>query len=345
MQVNGVYIDSLGVHLSEWVSVADAEGPGDYERGEFTAAGLTGTHVAGDTPAVDMAVLAARSAVERSAVDLSAIDSHIHGSVYYQVPEGAYAPGYILRELGAGHIPSLDVQQGCDGVLGALETAAGQITGVARRRNVLLTTATNFSSPLINRWRDFGTSSLYSDGAIAAVVNGRGGFAEVRSMNSGTLHSLEQWHRGQESLLPPDGNARKYFNVGERSQYFVDNVMGFAELFETFAKFDLGVINDSIIDAGMTAADISKVITINVDKRMIEHALLRPLGIPDDRLIWEYGASVGHAGGADILISLEHAVRTGEVEVGDHVLVTSQGPGWVCSSAVLTIRERPTWAQ
>jgi hypothetical protein len=51
----------------------------------------------------------------------------------------------------------------------------------------------------------------------------------------------------------PTEAPRKYFDMGERSQYFVDNVMGFAELFETFGQFDLGVISDSIADAGLTA--------------------------------------------------------------------------------------------
>ncbi|MFJ9819114.1 3-oxoacyl-[acyl-carrier-protein] synthase III C-terminal domain-containing protein [Streptomyces sp. NPDC101151] len=326
------------------MSVDDAPGIGEYQLGEFKAAGLTGTHVAGDEPAVDMAVRAARSAIERSAADTAAIDAHIHGSVYYQVPEGAYAPGYILRELGAGNIPSFDVHQGCNGLLGALEVGIGQLTGAARRDRVLLTTASNFTTPLFNRWNDFGTSSIYSDGAAAAVISSAAGFAQVRSLNSGTLHEIEKWHRGEESLLPPRGEAEKHFNMGERSQHFVDNVMGFAQLFEAFFKFDLGVINESLNDAGVTAEEISKVITINVDTRMVEQALMRPLGIPMDRLCAEYGNKVGHSGGADIFITLEHLARTGELRPGDNVLMTSQGPGWICSSAVLTVTGEPSWS-
>ncbi|QLH24146.1 3-oxoacyl-ACP synthase III family protein [Streptomyces sp. Rer75] len=344
MRVDGVYISSVGVHLPEWVSVDDAEGIGDEQRAEFKAGGLTGTHVAGDTPAVDMAVAAARSAIERSTATTETIDGHIHGSVYYQVPEGAYAPGYILRELGSGNIASFDIQQGCNGMLGALQVAIGQLTGAAKSEHVLITTASNFSSPLFNRWKDFGTNSIYSDGAAAAVVNGTGGFAQVRSLNSGTLHELEAWHRGQESLLPPRGGETNHFNLGERSQYFVDNVMELPRLFESFFKFDLGIINDSLVDAGLTASDITKVVTINVDNRMIEQALMRPLGIPSDRLCAEYGAKVGHSGGADMFITLEHLARTGGLEPGDNVLLTSQGPGWICSSAVLTVVEQPSWS-
>ncbi|MBT2383222.1 ketoacyl-ACP synthase III family protein [Streptomyces sp. ISL-11] len=345
MRVEDVYISSVGVHLPDWVSVDDAEGIGDYQRGEFKAAGLTGTYLAGDTPAVDMAVSAARSAIERSSANTADIDSHIHGSVYYQVPEGAYAPGYILRELGTGNINSFDIQQGCNGMLGALEVAIGQLTGAAKMQNVLLTTASNFTTPLFNRWMDFGTNSVYSDGAAAAVVNSAGGFAKVRSMNSGTLHELEKWHRGEESLLPPRGESSKHFNMGERSQHFIDNEMPLPQLFESFFKFDLGVINDSLVDAGMTAEDITKVITINVDSRMIDQALMRPLGIPADRLCAEFGKSVGHSGGADIFITLDHLARTGQLQPGDNVLMTSQGPGWICSSCILTITEVPSWGE
>jgi hypothetical protein len=177
LKLNGVCIESLGVHLPEWVAVSEAEGVGDYRRGEFAAAGLTGTHVAGDVPAVDLAVLAARSAVGRAAADL--------------------------------------------------EVAIGQVTGVAQRSNVLLTTAANFSTPLTNRWGDFGTSSNYSDGTVAAVVNGRGGFAEVLSLTSGTPSSLEQWHRGQESLLPPDGSPPEVFRHGGAVAVFRRQCHGF----------------------------------------------------------------------------------------------------------------------
>ncbi|MEU7584323.1 ketoacyl-ACP synthase III family protein [Streptomyces sp. NPDC041068] len=345
MRVEDVYIDSIGTYLPTWVATEDAPGIGEYQLGEFTAAGLVGTYVAGDEPAVDMAVRAARNAIERSAADVAAIDAHVHGSVYYQVPEGAYAPGYILRELGAGNIPSFDVHQGCNGLLGALEVGIGQLTGAARRKNVLLTTASNFTTPLFNRWNDFGTSSIYSDGAAAAVANSTGGFVKVRSLNSGTLHEIEKWHRGEESLLPPRGEAAKHFNMGERSQYFVDNVMDFAQLFQTFFKFDLDVINESLSDADVTAAEISKVITINVDTRMVDQALLRPLGIPAERLCAEYGKKVGHSGGADIFLTLDHLARTGELQPGDNILMTSQGPGWICSAAVLTVVDLPSWSE
>jgi 3-oxoacyl-[acyl-carrier-protein] synthase III len=344
VRVNDVFISSVGVHLPEWVSSEQAIADGMYEEEVYKASGLTGTHVAGDQTAVGMAVSAARSAIERAEVDADTIDSHIHSSVYYQGPDGSYPPGYILRELGAGNIPALDIHQGCNGMLAALDTAVGQITGAAKAETVLLTTAQNFSTPTINRWKDFGSTYILSDGAAAAVVSADSGFAEIRSLNTGTLHMLEKWHRGEESLLPPQTKAHEELSVGERAIQFNENDMPLTEILESLSKFDLDILFRSLVDADVNAADIAKVIAINLDGRMIDQALMQPLGLPMERSTWEFGKSVGHAGAADLIISLDHSVRSGELSPGDHVLLTSQGPGWICSSAVLKIVDVPAWA-
>ncbi|XUL94498.1 3-oxoacyl-[acyl-carrier-protein] synthase III C-terminal domain-containing protein (plasmid) [Streptomyces galilaeus] len=76
---------------------------------------------------------------------------------------------------------------------------------------------------------------------------------------------------------------------------------------------------------------------------MIEFSVLAPLGLPMSRSSWDFGRSVGHVGAADLIISLDHLVRTGELSPGDHVLLLSQGPGWISSSAVVTITDIPAW--
>jgi 3-oxoacyl-[acyl-carrier-protein] synthase-3 len=49
-------------------------------------------------------------------------------------------------------------------------------------------------------------------------------------------------------------------------------------------------------------------------------------------------------GGADVFITLEHLVRTREVAPGDHVLLISQGPGWMSTACVVTVVDVPAWA-
>ncbi|WP_128381911.1 ketoacyl-ACP synthase III family protein [Streptomyces cavernae] len=342
MKVENVYIESLGVVLHEWADAEQAVAEGKLDAETQAANGLTGTHVSGDVPAMDLAVQAARTALERSKIDPEDLGAHIHSAVHYQGPDGCYPPGYILRELGLGTIPALYLQQGCDGMLSALEVAIGKLTGAAEAGSVLLTAGENFSSPSMDRWKGLGQAYILGDGAAAALVSDEEGFAEVRSLNSGVLHELESWHRGDGPLLLRE-DAGPTSDMVERAEQFAER-MPLSETMEKLTLFDLDIIHRSLVDAGLNASDLARVVPINMDGRMIEYSVMMPLGLPMSRCSWEFGKGVGHVGGADVFITLEHLVRTREVSPGDHVLLVSQGPGWLCSAAVVTVTDTPHWA-
>ncbi|MFD9211003.1 ketoacyl-ACP synthase III family protein [Streptomyces sioyaensis] len=342
MIVEDVYIESLGVVLPEWVSAEKAIADGLWDVEGQQVSGLTGAYTAGDTPAMAMAVTAAQRALERSRFSFDTIGSNIHSSVNYQGPDGTYPPGYILRELGAESISVMNLQQGCNGMLSSLEIAIGQITGAAGIEAVLLTTGENFTSPEINRWVD-GGGLVLSDGAMAVVVGGSGGIAQVRSVNTGILPALEKLHRGDGSLLA-HGDAGEPPSMIERIERFYESEMPMSEMVERIALFDLSVIHRSLVDAGLNASDIAKVIPVNMNRHMVEFSVMTPLGLPMSRSSWDFGKAVGHVGGADVFITLEHLVRTREVTPGDHLLLVSMGPGWICTAAVVTIVDLPSWA-
>ncbi|MEV7470084.1 ketoacyl-ACP synthase III family protein [Streptomyces kronopolitis] len=342
MKVEDVYIDSLGAFLPEWASAEQAVADGILDAEIPQSNGLTGTHVGGDIPAMDMAVSAARTALERSKLDIETISSHIHSSVNYQGPVGCYPPGYIMRELGLENVPAQNLQQGCNGMLGALEVAIGQMTGAAEAEAVLLTSAENFTAPGADRWNDgFGQSYFFSDGGMAVLLSADEGFAQVRSLNAGVLHALEKWHRGNGGMLERDEPVP---TMPERAEQFNETEMPLSEALEKITLFNLDIIHRSLVDADLNASDLAKVIPINMDGRMVEFATMMPLGLPMSRSSFDYGRSVGHVGGADVFISLEHLVRTGEVTAGDNVLLVSQGPGWICTASVVTILDLPPWS-
>jgi 3-oxoacyl-[acyl-carrier-protein] synthase III len=344
MRTENVYVDSVGVFLPEWMSAEQAVADGLYDEEVWKASGLIGTHVAGDVAALDMAVFASRIALERSELGLEDIGSHIHSGVYFQGPEGSYPPGYILRELAVEDASSLYLRQGCNGMLAALEVAVGRLTGAAHEEAVLLTTAQNFSSPSVDRWNGFGETYVLADGAAAALV-GRQGFAQLRSINSGTLPALEGWHRGQDSLLPYTDPNGVTFNVAERANWFHETELSLPDTLETVTDFGIGIMQRALVDADLNETDLARVISINLAGQMVEFTVMAPLGLPMSRSSWDFGRTVGHAGAADLFISLEHLLCAGELSPGDHVMLTSQGPGWICSACVFTILERPNWAQ
>ncbi|MDX3585856.1 ketoacyl-ACP synthase III family protein [Streptomyces europaeiscabiei] len=343
MRIDNVFIDSLGVVLHEFEPVERAVAQGLISQETVDANGLTGTHLAHDIPAVELAVSAARVAMERSKLQLEDITDHVHSGVYYQGPQGSYPPGYILRELEVEPVSSLYLRQGCNGMLGALEVAVGQMTGAAQAETVLLTSGENFTATGLNRYSGLGQAYFLADGGAAALISADEGFAQIRSLSSGILPELERWHRGDGSLLPDEGRESDG-DMAERATRYSETETPLSETLEKLTLFNLGVIRRALVDADLNADDIAKVVPINMDGRMIEYSVMMPLGLTMDRSTWDFGRGIGHVGGADVFITLEHLVRTREVAPGDHVLLISQGPGWMCTACVVTLVDLPTWA-
>ncbi len=92
MRVENVHIESLGVVLPEWASAEQAVAEGRLDAEIQAANGLTGAHVAGDVPAMDLAVSAARIALDRSKIDPEDLGAHIHSAVHYQAPRAPTRP-------------------------------------------------------------------------------------------------------------------------------------------------------------------------------------------------------------------------------------------------------------
>ncbi|MEU3985270.1 ketoacyl-ACP synthase III family protein [Streptomyces sp. NPDC026672] len=346
MKVEGVYIDSLGVDLHEWADAEQAVADGLMPADMLSVSGLTGAYTAGDTPAMDLAVNAARQAFSRSKIQPDEISAYLHSAVNQQGPEGSYPPGYIMRELELAKAPAFYLRQGCNGMLSALEVAIGQITGAAEAESVLLTTGENFGGPDTNRWAD-GQNQTYilGDGGASVLLSADSGIAEIRALNAGVQHRLERWHRGNGPLHDHDDHALSGMaGMAKRAAEFYETDLSITETLEWMTRFDLEIMQRTLVDAGLNASDISRILTTHVDGRVVEFSVTAPLGLPLSRSGFDFGKGVGHIGGADTFIALEHLIRTGEVGPGDNVLLMSHGPGWICAAAVVTVTRTPDWA-
>ncbi|MEY9835569.1 ketoacyl-ACP synthase III family protein [Streptacidiphilus sp. EB103A] len=346
MKTDGIYIDTVGVHLpDEWVSIEKAVAEGLYDEMSIAyGTGLTAAYIAGDVPAVDMAVDAARQAIERSEQDTGSIDFHVHCSATQQGPAGSYPGGYVLRELGISGIPSTDVRQHSNGMLAAFEVVVGQMTGAAAAESVLVTAGENFTTPKIDRWQGFGTGFTASDGAAAVLFSAESGFAQLRSLNSGTLPALEQWHRGEQSQLAYRDDELGQVTMLDLLTFFNANVIPLDKCMQMIMEFELDIVQRSLVDAELNASDIACVVVANSDATMIDQMKMQPLGLPMSRSSWDFGKEFGHIGACDMAVLLNHMITTGRLAVGDNILMTTSGAGWVSSSAVLTILDVPAWA-
>lgn len=87
--------------------------------------------------------------------------------------------------------------------------------------------------------------------------------------------------------------------------------------------------------------EIAKVIHDGFTREALSAIFLDPLGIEEERGIWEFTRRVGHPGPLDQIRGLEYVRKNRKVDVGDKVLLVGGGPGMEAACVVLKISETP----
>jgi 3-oxoacyl-[acyl-carrier-protein] synthase III len=343
LKVTDVYLSGLGVFQPPTVDAGQAARRGEYDPGTYLENRLTGVCIAGDISPPEMAVHAARQALSRAAADPALIGLVLHGTIFFQGPEMWPAAGYIQKEIVGNAVPAFEIRLGCNGVFAGLELAAPRMGAMGPDEMVLLTTAENFGSPLIDRWNG-APGYIVGDAGSALLLCRGAGFARLRAVGSASMPELEQLHRGGEPLYPSSTPLGTQVSMKSRALYFREKVMSLADAAQVHTRAQVELIERTLDEADRKLDDMTRVIYGNAAGYLTEQLLLEPLGIPIDRTTWQFGRGIGHTGASDQLLSLNHLLVTGQLAVGDHVLLAGGGPATV-SSAVLEILDVPEWAR
>jgi 3-oxoacyl-[acyl-carrier-protein] synthase III len=151
--------------------------------------------------------------------------------------------------------------------------------------------------------------------------------------------------RGDEPLFPPTGSAGRRIDTVERAQQFNERVreVGGMSIADGIAKACSETALAAVAEAGLEAGDLRWVLVPNGDEATTRNSMMDPLGLDVSRSQWEFGCGIGHASSSDQFIALDHLLSTGQLDVGDHVLLFGGAPGWSAVAVVLTITELPRW--
>ncbi|MEV4139108.1 ketoacyl-ACP synthase III family protein [Dactylosporangium sp. NPDC049742] len=351
MRFDELWLASVGTYLPPVLTVAEAARQGWCGAEQD---GWTGVAVAGDIAPADLAVRAARTAMDRSGIDPALVGLLLHVTSAPQGPNG-WCPQHYIEHRVVGHgAPAIELRQGSAGMLNAFDLAAGHLARPGPGA-VLVTNGDNFGvepatgyDPAV-RWRyatNAGTNrgSILGDAGTAAVLSNRGGFARVRSIVNRSLSDLEEMYRGDERIFPPPVAADGPVRLGNRfAAYDAKSPGRLATALRRLRDARTGTAEEALADAGVTAADVTRVLHVFAgDERYVKH-VLKPLGIDHTRGVLEFGRNLGHLGSGDQVAALEHLVLTGQLEPGDRVLVMANGTGIAVGAAVLEILHRPEW--
>ncbi|MCG8914457.1 ketoacyl-ACP synthase III family protein [Actinokineospora sp. PR83] len=348
MRTAGTYIQGLGAVVPEPVPIAEAVRAGRYPAEEVELHELGGAAVAGDVPAADLALAAAQEAFKRAGHPPDGLDLLLYASSWHQGPDGWQPQYHLQRHLVGGDVLALELRQGCNGVLGGLELAAGYLRGRTadgRAHHALVVGADNFGTPMIDRWR-MGPGYVAGDGACAVLLGTEPAFAELLAAGSLAVPEAEGMHRGDEPLFPPGPTIGRPLDFAGRNAAYrrraLEEGTGTAALVGIHQR-SLQVVERTLDEAGVALADITRVAYMNYSKEIVEQRCLAPLGLPLSASTWDFGRMLGHLGTSDQVVSFDHLLITGELRPGDHFLMLGVGPGVTLSAAVVRVHAPAPW--
>lgn len=348
MRVRDLFFSGIGVYLPEKIeSVDSAVAEGLLPADEAEARGFTGAMVAEDTPPPEMALLAARDAMKHGAVGPEDLAALLYTGVWHQGPDGWGPQHYLQRHLVGDDLLAVEIRHGCNGTFSGMELAVGILRADQDRNTVLVTASDNFGTPLFRRWNSGAQNSVMGDGASAVALTKDRGFAQLLSVCTASFSDLEVADRAGEPLFPPGVTEGRVLDYKTRYAAFgkqiVEDNVG-PEMITTHEERSKGCLSRALAEAEVTVDDIKRVVIHNVAKGDAT-TYLDTLGFPLEQSTWEYGRGIGHSGASDHLIALHHLLTTGQLEVGDHVLLTGMSPGVTYKAAVVRILEVPPWAR
>lgn len=279
--------------------------------------GIRARHfVADGTYASDLALQACRQALDAAALDAGDVDLII---VATSTPDMVFpsTAAMLQHKLGVAGCPAFDVQAVCSGFIYALTVADAMIrTGGARNALVV-------GSEVFSRLLDFNdrtTCVLFGDGAGAVVLQA----SDTPGILATDIHA-DGKHVG---ILCVPGHV-------SGGQILGDPLLKMDG--QAVFKLAVGVLEETartVLDkAGRTTADIDWLIPHQANIRIMQ-STARKLKLPMDRVVVTVDQH-GNTSAASIPLALDHAVRQGQIQRGDTLLLEGVGGGFTWGSVLL----------
>ena len=290
----------------------------------YSHTGIHARHVAGEGECTStMAVAAARAALSAAGFDAARVGLVV---VATSSPDYATFPStaaIVQSELGCVNAGACDLQAACAGFVYALEQARGFVT--LHPDLAALVIGAECLSRVVD-WTDRSSCILFGDGAGAVLIADDGGAPSVDTHAilgaDGTGRHFIQRTGGTKDSLPLDPKT----GIPAAPAPFVPrlSLMGhdvFAFAVRTLSK----VAVDLCAKFGETPDALDRIFAHQANGRIIE-AAARRMRLPVEKF-WLNLETTANTSAASIPISLDQAVRAGELEEGMKIVMIGFGAG------------------
>ncbi|MEO1206420.1 MAG: beta-ketoacyl-ACP synthase III [Pseudomonadota bacterium] len=283
--------------------------------------GIRSRHIADDNDTTaSLGTAAAKKALVRAGIDPGDVDLIICATA---TPDRTFPATavHIQRELGAQNGCAFDIQAVCSGFVYAMTIANNfLISGQAKRAVVI--GAETFSRIL--DWTDRSTCVLFGDGAGAVVLEAmpHPGGKDDRGIIATRLRSDGRY----EDLLYVDGGPSSTKTVGHLR-------MNGREVFRHAVQKISSVIEETLVEAGYTSAEIDLFVPHQANKRILD-GVARKLKVPPEKVVMTLEHH-GNTSAASIPLALNHAFEQHKINEGDLVLLEAMGGGFTWGAVLL----------
>lgn len=282
--------------------------------------------VAVDESTSTMATNASKKALEDANLKPQDIDLIICATATgdYQFPATATI---VQHQLGCDHIPAFDVGAACAGFMYAMVTGSCMVYSGQYKRALIIGAE---SLTRVGDKEDRSTVILFGDAAGAAIIE------KTDNPEQGIIYSElgADGSRTDNIWLPAGGSKlpASETTVAERLHFLK---MRGREVYKFAVSKLMELIDRALSENNITPDDIKLVIPHQSNLRIIE-SVREKLGFPKDKIsvtIDRYG----NTSAASIIVALDEARRSGQLQQGDTILMLGIGAGLAWGSMVLRL--------
>ncbi|WP_409496516.1 3-oxoacyl-ACP synthase III family protein [Amycolatopsis sp. cmx-11-12] len=257
----------------------------------------------------ELALAAATAVLGRTRVPRSSIGQVIYaGSGEWDIPFWSPA-AKVAHELGVDEAHCFEVVNFCNALMAAVQVACAELA-LGRSEYILVLTGDRLSH-LVD-YSDPDSKALFNFGdAGAAVLLGRGAPTfEVLHSAMSTDPGWSDYYAGERG--PDRVTIRRQSHREGLAEAYVENFTS--------------LVAKTLSALGRGLEDIAYFL-INQGDRSMHEKLLRAIGIPADKSVFNYDR-LGHMGCADPLIALRGLMGKGRLRRGDLILLATSAMGF-----------------
>jgi 3-oxoacyl-[acyl-carrier-protein] synthase-3 len=344
MRWDSLYLAGIGAYLPETVETVDeAIADGRYTEDKKTTNGYRAVRVAGaGQTGPQMAAAAASDAVAMAGLPVAEYGLVTFSCLGHPGADMWVPASYVQREaLGGGDAPAVEIKQGCNGFLAAIDVAASFLATRPEPAAALITGGDAFHLPFVDRWSSH-PQNVEGDGAAAFVLSSRGGFARVLStcsVGDPRLTREPDW-----SPVPFPGGKTLSLHTS-LLDLMLDEDVDIDAIVERTNQGLLRSVTGALDAAGRSIGDVRYVVHQNLAETIAVHSIHLPLGLDASATTTGWGMGIGMVGAVDVPLGLHHLLTEREADPGDLVVLHCAGAGYVWTSVVLEILRLPEEAR